>query len=529
MTMRSLLTLVLLIFSSGAAAQVVPPKERLVESVAGLIPTFWSVGEMRVIATANLGDTVEPKIKQRFEADVMPSADLFVTDTAAQATFGPYMPLLPTLAAGAKRTLHGISTSTYAAGAWAVEIKLENDVAGLGQPADLFSVPTVVRGSEEEARLRERLRTDMVERLRARLAAEREQVETQLREALSAFQTRQAADLARVREEQAAALRQEEEELARMRSAFAVQLEATHREREALLASLEQKHATGRAALVEQQQIDLDRLKAAHEAEINRLQAEYAQAVAQTETEIKGRQELVEAEQRKQEEIARLAEAQKVTAERERAIADERRKAEMAAQAQEQAATEQEQRARQEALDKAAQGKAQQIERMLTVMQGKERAAALAALEAAIIGNDQAVRDAALSAGLTSEHPPVRHRALRLHFANAGTVSGMLAGRNNGKDFTGTFSLVIEKREERQGTLNFGGLLRSPLFGRDGCSPVQGTLDGDVISASGKICSLTMRLAKGQTLEGSLHHDKVSTPDTGCCPSLNLRATALVR
>src|SRR5687768_16653075 len=103
--MRRLVIAVLLSLASwGAVAQEGPPTERLAESVKAVIPGFWSVGELRVVATANLGDPVEPRIKQRLEAEVVPTADLFVVDGAAQASLAPFTPLLPTVAAGTKRT-----------------------------------------------------------------------------------------------------------------------------------------------------------------------------------------------------------------------------------------------------------------------------------------------------------------------------------------------------------------------------------------------------------------------------------------
>jgi hypothetical protein len=528
--MRRLAVAVLFALTSWAAvAQEGPPTERLAESVKATIPSFWSLGDLRVVATANLGDAVEPRIKQRLEADVAPIADLFVVDGAAQASLAPFTPLLPTVAAGTKRTLHGIANSTYAAGVWTVELRLENAVAGLGQPVDLFGSPTVVRGSEEEARLRERLRTDMIDRLRAQLASEREQVEAQLRDATSRFQAQQEAELARLVDGALATLGRARDEVERLRSSFAEEIATATRGREAVLESLKQEHEARRLAVVQEQQAALDRLKAEHEAELKRVEAEYAQEIARAEAEIKGRAQLVEAERRKQEELVRLTEALMATAERDRAAAEERRRAEETVSLQAKAAAEQAQRAQQEALEKVAQEKAQRIERVLSTMQGKDRAAALAAFETAISGDDQAMRDAALSAALSSDHPGVRHRALRWSFANAGTMSGQLSGKYSSEEFSGTYSLVIQDREEKQGLINFTGDLRSPLFGRTGCSPVKGTVNGDVISASGGICSLTLKLSKAQMLEGSLHHEKVDTPTMGCCPAINMRATASLR
>ena len=75
------------------------------------VPPFWAVGDVKVAASVNLGDAVEPRIKQRVEAAVAPKADLFVADTASNGMFGPFLPLVQTLKAGTARTLYGVVNS----------------------------------------------------------------------------------------------------------------------------------------------------------------------------------------------------------------------------------------------------------------------------------------------------------------------------------------------------------------------------------------------------------------------------------
>jgi hypothetical protein len=75
---------------------------------------------------------------------------------------------------------------------------LENPVGDLGKPADLFSQPTIVRGSEAEKAFVERLRTDTLANTRAALetalaetraaqARAIEQIETDRRNRLAAI------------------------------------------------------------------------------------------------------------------------------------------------------------------------------------------------------------------------------------------------------------------------------------------------------------------------------------------------------
>ena len=60
--------------------------ERLKEALVQEVPTFWAVDDVKVAASVNPGDAVEPRIKQRVEAA---KADLFVADTASDGP-GPH-------------------------------------------------------------------------------------------------------------------------------------------------------------------------------------------------------------------------------------------------------------------------------------------------------------------------------------------------------------------------------------------------------------------------------------------------------
>jgi hypothetical protein len=71
-----------------SAAQEQPPKEALAEAISQLVPPYWSISDIRITASVNLGDAVDPNPKQRFEAIVSPNADLFVRDAQSEGAYG---------------------------------------------------------------------------------------------------------------------------------------------------------------------------------------------------------------------------------------------------------------------------------------------------------------------------------------------------------------------------------------------------------------------------------------------------------
>src|SRR5690606_31576853 len=112
---------------------------------------------------------------------------------------------------------------------------------------------------------------------------------------------------------------------------------------------------------------------------------------------------------------------------------------------------------RKAAIASAAAERAKRAEQLAAAIRGKDRAAAIAAFEAAEA--DEAVRDAAIAAALASEHVVLRSRALRQHFLSARSFSGSLKGAPNKQGrstapFESTFSIMVEEAQERQGVVN---------------------------------------------------------------------------
>lgn len=167
----ALTTLLLAWTAQTLAALGSPSPQLLAERLAPIISPYWSVTGVTITASVNTGDAVEPNFKQRFEATVKPSSTLYVKNAGAAEAFAPYVPIVPTVSAEATRTLYGIAQSTYSAGQWSTKFELENSVASLGMPRSMFSTPTVVRGSKEEARIQDMLRPDVAQRVQRKLQA----------------------------------------------------------------------------------------------------------------------------------------------------------------------------------------------------------------------------------------------------------------------------------------------------------------------------------------------------------------------
>lgn len=136
---------VLILAISVSTAQELPPTTDLQLRVAAKIPGYWSVENFRVVASENKGDPVSPAALLRFEADAVPSEDLFV---ATGDSIGPVTVVLRTYESGQSQTLYGTMVLTYKAGSWDGSALIENPVDQLGRPSGSFGAPTVELGSK---------------------------------------------------------------------------------------------------------------------------------------------------------------------------------------------------------------------------------------------------------------------------------------------------------------------------------------------------------------------------------------------
>jgi hypothetical protein len=200
--------LIALVLTAGSSrAQESPEPARLIELVAGSMPSYWSVSNLEVIAASDLGNAVEPRRAIRFEADATPAAPLFAQSGAE----GPYALVVPTVATDEIRRLYGVLDLTYRAGSWSGGAVIENPVTGLGQPLDLFDRATLELGSDEAETRLAALRDNSVAGAVAAQQAELQRLESDHAARMAAMRNEQAEQIA---EAQSAA----DDALARLRA-----------------------------------------------------------------------------------------------------------------------------------------------------------------------------------------------------------------------------------------------------------------------------------------------------------------------
>lgn len=311
--MRSLLaTTALLAVTTALNAQPLPDEAALAGQLSRALPGYWQVNDLTIVASTQAGDAMRPRAYIRFEAGAAPVADLHLQ----AGREGPFAVLTRTVEAGASRRLYGVFDLSYAAGNWTGDPLIENPVDGLGQPRDMFTLPTLVLGDPDGEAALQALRTNTLaeaaaalERelaaLRSAQAAELANLEIAHAEALAAQRSRNAAALSEADEafkaERATLERAHREELARLTAEAAPRLaeaeaalqralaEADSRAAEAMrarqaaqeaeLAALDAQHAERRNALVARQEAELAELAGA-EAQRARELAAARQALA---------------------------------------------------------------------------------------------------------------------------------------------------------------------------------------------------------------------------------------------------------
>lgn len=310
----------LLAVTQAAFALSPPPAKALAHRIADTVPSFWRVGEVVVTASVNTGDAVEPNIKQRFEATVIPTAALFVKDQGSMDAFKPYVPILPTVDAESERTLYGIAESTYSLGQWQTTIELENRVAGLGVPRDLFPGPTVVRGSEEEARILERMRPDVAQQVKRQLQAQLAKLKAEHDAQVQALNARQAEKIAALKADYAEQKRQyasKEKDLEARHEATVAALKASYAEQKRQYASMEKdleaSHQAEVAALKTKQESELARLRKKHDAKLKSVKLAFKQKIDALQAKIQSTGELIELQKKAKAKQAALAAARQAT------------------------------------------------------------------------------------------------------------------------------------------------------------------------------------------------------------------------
>jgi hypothetical protein len=517
---------------SDAFAQEAPSPEDISRAIREQVPSFWTVDEVRITASVNLGDPVEPNIKQRFEAVATPAVDLFVPDSPAAGSFAPFLPLLPTAAGGSHRTLYGVATSTYRAGAWTVQITVENPVADLGNPADLFSQPTIVRGSEAEKAFAERLRTNIV--ADARTALETALAETRTDQAraieqLEADQRNRLAELKRTQDEQIVAL---QAEIEASRPKMQTALDTLERDYAGRLTVLRERHAKEQAELARQLEADLTAANQRHTETLASLEREHAAAVEKLKTEIRQQQELLQLEQQRQKAIDEVAAAQMAALEKEQKAAENQHTAQVTAQARAEAMA-QERRAQEAKAQQAAQNAhIEQFRDLEVTLSGNDHKTKLAALEQAVnekdsktaamildvllAVSDPKVRSAALQLGLKTEDFLIKQRIIRAWInaaRNLGAAYEGIARSYNKEVNQGSFSISMLATKVDGDVVNFtgnfkGGIFRKETFEEEG----SGSFFGTQLTFGNSQCNLLAEMNEAMNLEGRLTCNSYNLP-----------------
>jgi len=260
----------------AASGQELPLAEVLIEQLSAVLPAYWAVDSIRIVATSDLGDAVQPRSVLRFEAMARPESALF----AETGTEGPFVLIVPTLPSEATRTLYGFIDLTYRAGAWSGDVTVENPVEALGRPLDMFDRPALQLGSDTAAvalaALRDQVLASNVATLERELAAKQaEQSNT-----LARIEIAEQTELARISVESDARLRDFEavatRQIADAEAAYRATLADLTTQNEPLVAEARAERERLLAAERELAAANMAELRAAQIAEIELLTSGHA-------------------------------------------------------------------------------------------------------------------------------------------------------------------------------------------------------------------------------------------------------------
>lgn len=150
-----------------------PGATQLQSRLATELPAYLRLTRLRVEASENVGDKVQPIFKSRFRGTVQLTAETFLQSAIEDGV----VLLVSHLKEGVTRELFGVAVSKLSAGSWKTEFSFDNDpIPGLGRPRDFFpGGKVVVRGSAEETEWRTEQRRQREDAEQALLAQQREQ------------------------------------------------------------------------------------------------------------------------------------------------------------------------------------------------------------------------------------------------------------------------------------------------------------------------------------------------------------------
>jgi len=259
-------------------SQDLPDQENLAGRVAAVIPAWWQITDFREVARSDVGDVAHPRRMLRFEADASPTAPLY-TEVDRMP---PFVMITQTQDAETDRVFYGVMELRYRAGSWSSSIDIENPVANIGAPRDMFSSPTLVVGSPEaEATI-----TDLQMSREARAVARFERDLAALSDEHSAMledlQAAQEAEIETLRRDHAGRMatleRELEQELNDLTDGLAPRIAAAREDHDRALSALAEEQAEEVATIRDDHERRRDALTEELSAETSALEEDLARA-----------------------------------------------------------------------------------------------------------------------------------------------------------------------------------------------------------------------------------------------------------
>ena len=522
------LALAVALGSAHAQSAQAPSMEEIADAVGVELPGGWEVTGVRVTASVNEGDAINPSVRQRFIATISPTEDLLAP---IGERFGPFVVATPTVRDEEEREIHGSLAAPFTGGQWRFTIEIENDLSGQGMPEMAFGEPVVIVGSEKAAARMEQLAAvgSLVtehERLRRDGLMKIARVRSDVASQIAAIEEASRATIEAARLAGEAALLAAEEEAAAARGTAAAKIE----EAEAETAAIETRIAAKRVAAqrAEEEALAAAREKAAAmaekaDAEIAAIEARTAKRRETTRAEI----EAIEAEAKASIEAARKRVADEVakveaSGELQSRLAALTRDAETLAEiekaegvrARQVAATEvaKAEAAKAETAARSytanallaglkAEGSAERYEALRQIADGGVPEQIAAAYDMIMAGKDDGLKNAVAEVAVTGNDAGLRRRGFRYILQNSDVLPVTLAWSK------GTYTIPVPLDSDGRAKSSFeGGQIIESIIGANGIN-IQVTHNGKWRAE----CAISLRYVGNRKLQGNGQCESSST------------------
>ena len=125
-----------------AHAQDAPTPADIAKALVAELPSYWAIKNVKISATANDGDAIDPRFRQRFIAAIVPKEKLY--SELPKSKVEPYVVLIETRNPKQPHNLYGITSSVLKLGDWQMVFQFENSTRGLGLPQSMYSRPVII-------------------------------------------------------------------------------------------------------------------------------------------------------------------------------------------------------------------------------------------------------------------------------------------------------------------------------------------------------------------------------------------------